>query len=395
MKTNVPIDRRTLLGGGLAAAGTALLPPVAFAQAEGEGLHAIAKARNLRFGSAFAWSRPGADAGSFANPAFAALLQRDCGVLVPENELKWQRTRPSATAFDFDRLDPMIAYAKAAGMPVRGHTLLWHYSRWFPKWLNDYDFGSKPAAEAERLLAAHIDTVAARYGTAIYSYDVVNEAVDPDTGGMRETSLSKAMGGADHVLDHAFRTARAAAPHAELVYNDYMSWEAGNEKHRSGVLRMLEGLRKRGTPVDTLGVQSHIGISKPTSSIAALVGQLTPAWRTFLNEVTGMGYRLSITEFDVRDRGLPADIATRDRAVADFAGAYLDLMLSYPQLTDILAWGMSDKYSWLRSFEPRPDKEITRGLPYDVAFEPKPLRAAIARSLRNAPMRPAAPERAA
>nr|WP_033920970.1 endo-1,4-beta-xylanase [Sphingomonas sp. 37zxx] len=392
---NPPIDRRTLLGGSLFAAGSALLPPVALAQNGSDGLNAIARARNLRFGSAFAWSPPGADAGSLGNPEYAALVKRDCGVLVPENELKWQRTRPSAATFDFARMDAMMAQAKAAGMPVRGHTLLWHYTRWFPEWLKSHDFGSKPAAEAERLLDQHIRTVAGRYGPAIYSYDVVNEAVDPDTGGLRETVLSTAMGGAEPVLDHAFATARSAAPWAELVYNDYMSWEAGNEKHRSGVLRLLEGFRKRGTPVDTLGVQSHIGLFAPTKSVAAVVAELTPAWRAFLNEVTGMGYRLSITEFDVRDRGLPADIALRDQGVADFAGAYLDLMLSYPQLTDVLVWGMSDKYSWLRGFEPRPDGQITRGCPYDTDFKAKPLRAAIAKSLAGAPIRQPAPERAA
>ena len=35
----------------------------------------------------------------------------------------------------------------------------------------------------------------------------------------------------------------------------------------------------------------------------------------------------------------------RDRMVADYGRAYLDLMLSYPQLGDILAWGMTDRYS--------------------------------------------------
>ncbi|NIJ23046.1 endo-1,4-beta-xylanase [Sphingomonas japonica] len=394
MSGGLPIDRRSLLQTAALAGAAALAPRVARAAQE-PGLDAIAQARGLRFGSAFAWSRAGADAGSFANPAYAGLLERECGVLVPENELKWQAMRPSAESFAPERFDAMMAYAKAQAMPVRGHTLLWHYVRWFPKWLNEHDFGDRPAREAERLLTTHIDTLARRYGNAIYSYDVVNEAVDPDTGGLRETVLSKAMGGAESVLDLAFRTARAAAPHAELVYNDYMSWEAGNERHRDGVLRLLEGFRKRQTPVDALGVQSHIKIAEATPSIAALVGQLTPEWRRFLDAVTGMGYRLVITEFDVRDPGLPAAIGHRDRGVADFAGAYLDLMLSYPQLNDVLAWGMSDRFSWLRGFEPRADGAVTRGCPYDSELLSKPLRTAIARSLAAAPVRAPAPVRGA
>lgn len=394
------MDRRALIRGGAglvaaAAIGGCRAGDAASASTastvvpQGAGLDAIGQPRNLRFGSAYAWSRAGADAGSFANPRYAALLSRDCGLLVPENELKWQFTRPGPDSFDTARFDAMIDYATAGNFKVRGHTLLWHYHRWFPDWLNNHDFGSSPAKAAEALLGTHIRTMAQRYGTRIYSYDVVNEAVDPDTAGLRQTSLSKAMGSAEAVLDFAFHTAKDAAPHAELVYNDYMSWEDGNDKHRAGVLALLEGFRRRGTPVDALGVQSHIGIFQPVRSVADLVERIGPEWRRFLDAVVAMGYKLVITEFDVRDRGLPADIATRDAAVAEFARAYLDIMFAYPQLNDVLAWGMSDRYSWLRGFEPRPDGQVTRGCPYDMELRAKPLRAAIADALAAAPMRPA------
>ncbi|MBL7471024.1 endo-1,4-beta-xylanase, partial [Escherichia coli] len=83
-------------------AGAALaLPFPAIAQAA-EGLNAVARTKGMRFGSCFAWSPPGADRGSFANPEYAALLKRDCGVLVPENEFKWQAIRPDAKTFDLD-----------------------------------------------------------------------------------------------------------------------------------------------------------------------------------------------------------------------------------------------------------------------------------------------------
>jgi endo-1,4-beta-xylanase len=100
-----------------------------------------------------------------------------------------------------------------------------------------------------------------------------------------------------------------------------------------------------------------------------------------------MGYKLLITEFDVNDHQAPADIRQRDTMVADFGGAYLDLMLSYPQLRDVLAWGMTDRYSWLTSFDPRADKMLKRGTPYDVNFRPKPLRAAMAQAFRLAASR--------
>ena len=337
-----------------------------------------------RFGSAVAWSPPGADRASFANPAYAAILERECELLVSENELKWQWIRPSATQFDFRAFDAIAGYATRGGFKLRGHTLFWLPEKWYPKWLVGHDFGAQPRQEAERLLTEHVRTVCRRYETKIYSYDVVNEAVEPATGKIRDTVMTRALGG-EALLDLMFHTARAEAPHAQLVYNDYMSWERGieDETHIAGVLKLLEGFRKRGTPVDALGVQSHIRLLKD-APVGDIVRESEGPWRRFLDEVVGMGYKLLITEFDVNDRKAPDDVAVRDRMVADYAKAYLDVMFDYPQLGDLLCWGMVDRYSWLTGFDPRPDRSIKRGTPYDMNFQPKPLRGAIAAAFDSA-----------
>ncbi|NML06601.1 endo-1,4-beta-xylanase [Sphingomonas sp. G-3-2-10] len=340
----------------------------------------------MRFGSAVAWSAAGADAGSFANPSYAALLERDCAILVPENELKWQAIRPNAATFDFTRFDAMLAYAESKGIAMRGHTLLWHQRRWMPAWAESHAYGAG-TAEATRILTEHIQTVTRRYGNRIASYDVVNEAVDPSTGNLYETALSTALGGAIPTLDLAFRTARAELPATQLVYNDYMSWEAGGATHRAGVLALLQGFRARGVPVDALGIQSHIGIYSNTP-VATLVVNQSPDWRAFLDAVVALGYKLVITEMDVRDTGLPADIPTRDQALSDYARAYLDLMMSYPALKDVLFWGLCDKYSWLQGFEPRADGQPRRPCPYDSSFNPKPMQNAIAAAYAATSARP-------
>jgi endo-1,4-beta-xylanase len=339
----------------------------------------------MKFGSAVAWSGANADAGSFANPNYAALLERDCSILVAENELKWPSLQPTPAAHDFSRFDAMLAYAEAKGMAMRGHNLLWHQPRWMPAWTESHDYGATPRAEAERILVEHIRTVCRRYGTRIVSYDVVNEAVDPGSGALYETALSRALGGAEATLDLAFRTARVEAPQAELVYNDYMSWEPGFATHRAGVLALLKGFKARGVPVDALGVQGHLAIGSATP-VATLVANQTAAWRAFLDEVVALGYRLVITELDVRDDGLPGDIALRDQGVADYARAYLDIMFSYKALRDVLVWGMSDRYSWLQA-QRRPDGLARRPCPYDAAFQAKPLRSAIDAAFAAAPPR--------
>lgn len=380
------LTRRTCLAAmGSSIAGSAM---PAFGAAP-NSLDALAKRSGRRFGSAVAWSPPGADAGSFTNPRYAALIERECSLLVPENQLKWQSVRRSPGSFDFRAFDAIADYASAHGFSLRGHTLFWTPAKWYPKWLSEMDFGPQPAARsaAEKLLTEHVRTICRRYGTRIYSYDVVNEAVQPETGEIRETNVTRAIG-PENFLDLMYHTAREEAPHALLVYNDYMSWERNpvDESHMRGVLKLLEGFRKRGTPVDALGVQSHIRIMKQRP-VAELIRESEGPWRRFLDAVVSMGYKLLITEFDVNDHAAPTDIRLRDRMVADYGRAYLELMLSYPQLGDVLAWGLTDRYSWLTGFDPRADRLPQRGTPYDANFRQKPLRAAIADAFRSASSR--------
>ena len=381
------LSRRDTLGLAMVAGLSACTPSplLSTPSADPGSLRNLAAKSGRRFGSAVAWGLPGADRGSFANPAYARILERECDLLVPENELKWQSVRPSATGFDFRNFDAIVDYSVARGMQMRGHTLFWAPEKWYPKWLVEHDFGNRPAKQAEALLVEHVRTVCRRYGTKIYSYDVVNEAVDPTTGAIRDTVVTRALGG-EAMLDLMFHTTKAEAPYAQLVYNDYMSWERGteDETHMVGVLKLLEGFRKRGTPVDALGIQSHIRLLKDLA-VADIVRESEGPWRRFLEQVVAMGYDLVITEFDVNDKKAPDDIVLRDRMVADYSKAYLDVMFSYPQLRDVLAWGMVDKYSWLTDFDPRADKSIKRGTPYDSQFRPKPLRDAIAAAFAGAP----------
>ena len=117
----------------------------------------------------------GVDAGSLANPAYAAILERECSLLVPENQLKWQWISRSPDTFDFRAFDAIADYAERHHFKLRGHTLFWTPTKWYPKWLAEREF--KSPAEAEQLLVNHVQTVCRRYGTRVYSYDVVNEAV--------------------------------------------------------------------------------------------------------------------------------------------------------------------------------------------------------------------------
>jgi endo-1,4-beta-xylanase len=375
-------SRRDILKGTLAGAGATALPWTAHAASRApDSLDALARAKGMRFGTSLGGR-------GLADAKYVDLVTSQCGMVVPENELKMPFIQRTPGEFTFDRAEKVIAFAESHDLAVRGHCLLWHHPRWVPRWLDTYDFGSEPKKSAETLLVTHIEKTCAQFGKRIVSWDVVNEAIDNITGEMRETAFSKAFGSADDVIDRSFHAARAVLPDTELVYNDYMGWENTNGPHRDGVLRLLERLRKRGTPVNALGLQAHIGCGNQDSNVnRSFDARDEKAWRKFLREVTGMGYSLLITELDVHDATLPADFPERDRQVAALGRAFLDITLDFRQVNSVLVWGMADNHTWLQGRTPRADKLPKRPTPYDNQYQPKPLREAIAAALRAAPNR--------
>src|SRR3546814_5402236 len=100
-----------------ALAGLAALPVAARAgTAADPSLDALARAGGRRFGSAIAWNPRNRDSGSVQNPAYAALVRRECGIVVPENEMKWQWLRKSPDAFDFRGMDGIVRWARQGGL---------------------------------------------------------------------------------------------------------------------------------------------------------------------------------------------------------------------------------------------------------------------------------------
>jgi endo-1,4-beta-xylanase len=375
---------------GMAAAGAVIAGMTGSARAAtgADSLDALAKAKGfVGFGSCIGG---GAEdfASSFSDSGVRGIHERECGIAVCENETKWVALRPNSKEYSFYLADRVVDWAQSHGMMMRGHTLLWNKTQYFPKWLQNYDFGPRPASEAERILREHITTVCTHFGTRIFTYDVVNETVDEVTGEMRQSPFTKFLG--DATIDICFDAAHKAAPHAKLVYNDYMGWGPGSARHRDGVLKLLQRLKANKAPVHLLGVQSHIGPGNNVESQGSNTFNAADqtSWKQFLDAVVALDLRLALTEFDVSERGTPSDIVTRDREMADLTRRYLDFMFAYRQTDYLMAWGMMDHYSWLQNFYgTRPDGMLKRPSPYDDNYQPKPMRQAIADAFRNAPMR--------
>lgn len=374
------MTRRTAIS---AAAATLAACATSSTSRAADSLDGLAQAKGLRFGTAVGMKQPdSAQTFGFDDPNYRALVARECGLIVPENELKWQALRPAPGRFAFERADRQLAWTKSEGLFMRGHTLLWHAPKWLPDWVNQYNFGANPKAEAERLFSEHIGTVCRHYGKDIASWDVVNESIDPDTGTFRDNAFTPHLGNLGQV-ELAFRLAREHAPHAQLVYNDFMGAGSYGTKHRAGVLKLLQDLKARGVPVQALGLQAHLGTGEDGRWVARGSAH-EQEWRRFLDEVSGMGLDLLITELDVNDRYLPADIARRDADAATMVREFLDVTLAQPHLRTVMTWGLADHVSWMQTWWPRADGLAKRPCPYDRDLRAKPMRDAIAASLRAA-----------
>ena len=65
--------------------------------------------------------------------AYAETLAREFGSLAPENAMKWALIHPAESAWRWEPADRLVAFARAHGMIVHAHTLVWH--RQLPDWV--------------------------------------------------------------------------------------------------------------------------------------------------------------------------------------------------------------------------------------------------------------------
>lgn len=307
------------------------------------------------------------------DPQFAAAFARECAILVPEYELKWSKLRPGPDRYDFGSADRLASFARAHGMRMRGHTLVWHKA--LPVWFDE----KVTRDNAERILRDHIDTVVRRYAGAIHSWDVVNEAVrleDRLPGRLRRSPWYDRLG--PDYIRIAFEAAAKADPNARLVYNDYgVDYATRSEgRKREAVYGLLQNLVSTGTPIHALGIQSHLrGWERRFDPLEL---------QSFLRAVAELGLEVYVTELDVSDQRLPATIAERDAIVARVYEEYLEAVLDVPQVRLVMTWGLSDRYTWLTEHRPRPDGQPVRPLPLDAELQAKPAWRAMARAFSSA-----------
>ena len=335
------LSRRGLLGASLALA--ACQP-----QARSQPVPALPPLKSLapfRVGTAV-------QAVHLNDPALAGLIAAQVSQLTPEWEMKMEYMLRDDGSLRFDAPDAIAAFARAHGLALFGHTLIW-YAQSSPAF-ERLDESRVSFAGAYR---NYIHAVMGRYRGVAVGWDVVNEPIAEDGEGWRDSLWSQRLGAFEHIAD-AYRHAREADPGAALFINDYNLESI--PKKRASCLRLVERLLRAGVPLDGVGTQTHID-----ADLAP--GELT---RT-LGELAQFGLPVHVSEFDVSIRragGLLRQRGDLQRAQAALYAEAAEAFMSLParQRFAFSFWGLRDSESWLL----REDGADTP-LPFDAAGRPK------------------------
>jgi endo-1,4-beta-xylanase len=383
MRQAPKLSRRSVLLGaaGLAAAGVVeAAAPASGSEAAGARppLWQLARRRGLAYGtSTTTWQ--------LVDKPYARLVAREAAILFTEDDLLWWRLKPTPTSpLDVSFADQFFAFAERHDQLVFGAHLVWDEG--FGEGWTDDDLWGLSRQEARRLLFGTVRAVVHRYRGRVAAWSVANEVTSPEgVHGLRTDVPWYATIGPSYVAE-AFHIAHEQDPHAVLVLNEF-GFETVNQygdqpgPRRQATLQALDRLLARGVPVHALGIQAHLLADH-------FAERFHPAaYRRFLQEVADRGLKILITEMDVLDDGLPADITIRDRGVADVYRRYLDVALDHPAVKALITFGLSDRYTWLQEDYPRDDGAPRRPLPFDEDLQPKPAYYALSNALKRAPWR--------
>jgi endo-1,4-beta-xylanase len=286
-----------------------------------------------------------------------------------EDAMKWWVIRPDQSTFDFTQADQVVGFAEVHRMKVRGHTLVWGWTN--PAWLTSQSFTPE---QLSRLLEEHITRVVTHYRGRVFAWDVLNEGFD-EHGHLRSSLWydKPGIGLAEKstaYIEQAFRWAHAADPAALLFYNDGDA-EAINEKS-DAVYAMVKDFKRRGVPIDGIGLQMHIFDLHP--DLAGIDANIA--------RFTALGIQVHITEMDVAlpvnadGNAQPADLARQ----AEIYRGVASICVAHPGCNAIQTWGFSDKYSWVGS---KTRKAKGSPLLFDRQYAPKPAYAALRDALAS------------
>lgn len=289
------------------------------------------------------------------NPQLAKVEVEHFNAVTPENIMKAEVLQPQKGKYDFKLADQLVELAKRRNMVVNAHALIWHSQ--LPRFVRQM----KDADSVRHFFNDHITTVASRYKDKVYSWDVVNEALNED-GTMRKSIFLEKMG--EGFVVEAFRLAQAVSPGTKLYYNDY---NIEQPKKRAGAIRLIKQIQAAGVRIDGVGIQGHWNVNNiPLKDIEQSI-----------LEFSALGVDVMFTELDISVLPNPfesntADVGARaeyqakmnpyaaglpdsvQQKLADGYEAVFRLFVKHKdKIGRVTLWGVSDADSWLNDWPVR------------------------------------------
>lgn len=190
------------------------------------------------------------------------MITRNFNWAVAENCMKCEVIHPEEDRYDFTLADQFVDKAKAAGMKVMGHCLIWH-SQCAP-WFHFDDKGKLVSAEVLKArMKEHITTVVNHFKGRVDAWDVVNEAFEDD-GSFRQSLFYQILG--EEFIPLAFQYAHEADSTIQLFYNDFSMNKATKVE---AVCNFFRPLIAEGLPITAIGMQGHIVLEDGAETVIA------------------------------------------------------------------------------------------------------------------------------
>ncbi|CCH51773.1 Endo-1,4-beta-xylanase [Fibrisoma limi BUZ 3] len=304
------------------------------------------------------------------DPQMTEFIARQFNMATPENVMKSGPIHPKWDTYNFEMADKLVAFGKKHNIKINGHTLVWHSQ------LPPFIRGIKSSDSIRTFFNEHIKTVAGRYKGKVFSWDVVNEALNED-GTMRKSVFLQHLG--DNFVTEAFRLAQEADPKAELYYNDYNNEQPAK---RAGCITLIKKIQDAKVRIDGVGIQGHWHVGKvPLKDIEESILQYA-----------ALGLKVMFTELDIEvlprnfqgadvnqrmvnneqsnpyANGLPDSV--QQQLAADYEALFKLLLKHKDKVTRVTFWGVNDGDSWLNNWPIR--GRTSYPLLFDRNNQPKP-----------------------
>lgn len=270
--------------------------------------------------------------------------------LTCENDMKWEKIHPDENTYSYETADQYINFAKAHGMGVRGHALVWY--RALPGYMGFVSTKEDLFAKEK----AHIDNTIEHFGDSVYCWDVVNEAIsdteDPEVteeNTYRQDEVWYTLSGKEYILK-AFQYADAKLRElgirekVKLYYNDY---DNTKPVKKAKTLKMLNWLKEENCPIDGIGLQCHYHMG------SFIEEELDSA----IKDYAALGLDVHITEFDVDIYDETVDTPSYPRTGAPekvyklqatiFDHAFRVFRQNKDKISSVSFWGIRDNNTYM------------------------------------------------